>query len=281
MALALLEFHLVRRYLETTRLMRYPPGARMHGIAYLFGLRCCAGVLPRGAAIRKGGYGQMKPDIGGAMLCESTLLCAAACAHCSYYTLVPLTILPEETYASMYAALKQPASWRLPAAPPLALLRHLTLLQWGVGRCMPMQRRLCCLWVPMPVMETAQPSPAPSPAPLLWHVAADTPPSSSGVSWQLRHVVVDLQGVAVFLGGNLLQWHTHKLLAGLAAKAGAAGGTPAYKIPHGGWVRRQVGWQWLSANVALSGPCWSAAPQGWLPWLACMEGGLPTCTVAQ
>jgi hypothetical protein len=39
MALILLEFHLVRRFLETAWLMKYPPGARMHGIAYVFGLR--------------------------------------------------------------------------------------------------------------------------------------------------------------------------------------------------------------------------------------------------
>lgn len=38
-ALALLQLHLVRRLLETLGLMRYPPGARMHGVAYLFGIR--------------------------------------------------------------------------------------------------------------------------------------------------------------------------------------------------------------------------------------------------
>jgi hypothetical protein len=37
-ALVLLEFHLVRRFLETVGLMRYPEQARMHGIAYLFGM---------------------------------------------------------------------------------------------------------------------------------------------------------------------------------------------------------------------------------------------------
>jgi 3-oxo-5-alpha-steroid 4-dehydrogenase 3 len=37
-ALVLLEFHLVRRFLETVGLMRYPEQARMHGIAYLFGV---------------------------------------------------------------------------------------------------------------------------------------------------------------------------------------------------------------------------------------------------
>lgn len=34
----LLEFHLVRRLVETVAMMRYPEQARMHGIAYLFGL---------------------------------------------------------------------------------------------------------------------------------------------------------------------------------------------------------------------------------------------------
>jgi 3-oxo-5-alpha-steroid 4-dehydrogenase 3 / polyprenol reductase len=37
-ALALLEFHFIRRFLETVQLMRYPEQARMHGIAYVFGL---------------------------------------------------------------------------------------------------------------------------------------------------------------------------------------------------------------------------------------------------
>lgn len=37
--LALLLLHLGRRLAETLGLMRYPPGARMHGVAYLFGIR--------------------------------------------------------------------------------------------------------------------------------------------------------------------------------------------------------------------------------------------------
>lgn len=36
--LGLFEVHLVRRFLETVALLKYPRGARMHGIAYLFGL---------------------------------------------------------------------------------------------------------------------------------------------------------------------------------------------------------------------------------------------------
>lgn len=39
LALCLLEVHLVRRYLETVLIMQYPPNARMHGIAYLYGIR--------------------------------------------------------------------------------------------------------------------------------------------------------------------------------------------------------------------------------------------------
>lgn len=38
--LALFQTHLLRRTLETAALLRYPPGARMHGIAYLFGMTC-------------------------------------------------------------------------------------------------------------------------------------------------------------------------------------------------------------------------------------------------
>lgn len=38
LALSLALLHLVRRWGETVLLMRYPPGSRMHGIAYLFGL---------------------------------------------------------------------------------------------------------------------------------------------------------------------------------------------------------------------------------------------------
>ena len=37
--LALLQLHLVRRLAETLGVMRYPPGARMLGVAYLFGIR--------------------------------------------------------------------------------------------------------------------------------------------------------------------------------------------------------------------------------------------------
>ncbi len=40
LALALLQLHLGRRLAETQGLMRYPPGSRMHGVAYLFGMRC-------------------------------------------------------------------------------------------------------------------------------------------------------------------------------------------------------------------------------------------------
>ena len=38
-ALTLLQLHLARRLLETVWLMRYPAGARMHLVAYVFGLR--------------------------------------------------------------------------------------------------------------------------------------------------------------------------------------------------------------------------------------------------
>ena len=46
LALALFEAHLLRRALETAFVMRYPPGARMHGIAYLFGLRWAVATAP-------------------------------------------------------------------------------------------------------------------------------------------------------------------------------------------------------------------------------------------
>jgi hypothetical protein len=39
LALLLMQLHLGRRALETTLMMRYPRGAVMHGIAYVFGLR--------------------------------------------------------------------------------------------------------------------------------------------------------------------------------------------------------------------------------------------------
>lgn len=38
--LCMLQLHLVRRLLESLLLFDYPQGARMHLIAYLFGLRC-------------------------------------------------------------------------------------------------------------------------------------------------------------------------------------------------------------------------------------------------
>ena len=36
----LLQVHLTRRLLESVLVLRYPAGARMHAIAYIFGLRC-------------------------------------------------------------------------------------------------------------------------------------------------------------------------------------------------------------------------------------------------
>ena len=42
MCLTLLEVHLVRRMLETAYIMQYPEGAKMHLIAYAFGLRYAA-----------------------------------------------------------------------------------------------------------------------------------------------------------------------------------------------------------------------------------------------
>jgi 3-oxo-5-alpha-steroid 4-dehydrogenase 3 len=51
-ALALFQVHLVRRALETALLLRYPPNARMHAIAYAFGLSyylvAPLSLLPRG-----------------------------------------------------------------------------------------------------------------------------------------------------------------------------------------------------------------------------------------
>ncbi len=39
LTLVLLEFHLLRRWYESARMARYPPDARMHAIAYVFGMR--------------------------------------------------------------------------------------------------------------------------------------------------------------------------------------------------------------------------------------------------
>lgn len=47
-ALALLQLHLGRRLAETLGLLRYPPGARMHGLAYVFGMWCGCGWACRG-----------------------------------------------------------------------------------------------------------------------------------------------------------------------------------------------------------------------------------------
>ena len=40
LALAALQLHLLRRWYETVFVMKYPRGAKMHLIAYIFGLRC-------------------------------------------------------------------------------------------------------------------------------------------------------------------------------------------------------------------------------------------------
>jgi hypothetical protein len=37
--MSVFQLHLVRRMLETRLLMKYPAGARMHVLAYVFGLR--------------------------------------------------------------------------------------------------------------------------------------------------------------------------------------------------------------------------------------------------
>lgn len=59
LALGLLQLHLSRRLAETVGLLRYPPGARMHGLAYVFGMRCGAGCQGRagGQAWVAGGGG--------------------------------------------------------------------------------------------------------------------------------------------------------------------------------------------------------------------------------
>ena len=46
-ALTLLQMHLSRRLIESLLVFQYPADARMHVIAYLFGMRCapCCGVL--------------------------------------------------------------------------------------------------------------------------------------------------------------------------------------------------------------------------------------------
>ena len=102
-----------------------------------------------------------------------TACCRVPTALCSYYALVPLTLLPPETYPALGAEALQlctgGASWQLPPLPPLA---------WVAQQLSPVQ----------------------------------------------------LLGVAVFAGANLLQLHTHKLLAGLATRRGWQ-----YKIPHGGF----------------------------------------------
>ena len=40
LALLLLQVHLSRRVVETAYMMKYPLSARMHLVAYVFGLRC-------------------------------------------------------------------------------------------------------------------------------------------------------------------------------------------------------------------------------------------------
>lgn len=45
LVLLLLQIHLVRRLVETYLVMVYPPGARMHLIAYVFGLSYYSGAV--------------------------------------------------------------------------------------------------------------------------------------------------------------------------------------------------------------------------------------------
>lgn len=64
---------------------------------------------------------------------------------------------------------------------------------------------------------------------------AEPAPRLPAQQWVLAHVApLQLAGAALFLAGNVLQWHSHWLLARLAGggRARAPGG---YKIPRGAW----------------------------------------------
>jgi hypothetical protein len=92
---------------------------------------------------------------------------------CSYYLIVPLSVLPASAYPALLANIKA------------------SLHSWGYGR---------------PAVQ---------------------PPS---FDWVLQHVSwLQLAGAIVFLAGNLLQWHSHWLLARLSRRSRR----PGYKIPKG------------------------------------------------
>ncbi|KAI3435865.1 hypothetical protein D9Q98_001923 [Chlorella vulgaris] len=163
LALGLLQLHLTRRLLETVGLMRYPAGARMHGIAYIFGL--------------------------------------------SYYLLVSLSVLPAAAYAP--------------------LLTHAAGLLHASGSGLP-------------------PMQLPSPG---WVVEQLAP--------------VQLAGAAVFLAGNVLQWHSHWLLSRLAGRAKRT----TYMIPRGGAFELVSSPHYLGEVVIYGGLVLAVAGQRSTTWL--------------
>jgi len=162
-ALALLQLHLVRRLAETLGVMRYPPGASMHGVAYLFGIRqevlssmrdgctsappasyahshraCACSLAPVVGAPPLGAGSEIParrvaPPPPPPVLCCAVLCCAVLC---SYYLVVPLTALPAAAYPSMAATLAAwwhgaPQSLAAALAPGQVAL-CLAPLQWTV-----------------------------------------------------------------------------------------------------------------------------------------------------
>lgn len=97
LSLTLLEVHLVRRMLETAYVMHYPEGARMHLIAYAFGLRYAA--------------------VNG-MVCMTNQVDTPQADYswsaCSYYIVLPLSCTPAAllTKQNVYTGKTYEPDWK-------------------------------------------------------------------------------------------------------------------------------------------------------------------------
>ncbi len=91
----LLQLHLTRRLLESVLVMRYPAGARMHAIAYLFGLRYAVFFLCEQTG-RVWGF-------------QHKVVCPVQ--GCSYYIVLPLSMLPDGAWQQLPAHLLHEPRW--------------------------------------------------------------------------------------------------------------------------------------------------------------------------
>ena len=185
--LALLQIHLVRRYLETVQLMNYPIGAEMHAVAYLFGI--------------------------------------------SYYLVVPLSVLPNASFMSIYDTCIQKGWVHGGVEGIKSLGSGISVLPKSLSplSTLESEETLVCLFVCLFVCL------------LVYIVYIGT------YTIEQFYFYFVLQGVVVFLLGSALQFHSHLLLSRLSSTkqrrrhstttsttTSTTSVRPRYRIPRGG-----------------------------------------------